>query len=53
MILESINNNLKHKFTQPLKHFFNHSILTTKYGDLNCKHSTHCLNEIKEIICKY
>ena len=31
----------------------NHFILTTKYGDLNCKHPIHYLNEIKEIIFKY
>ena len=53
MILKSSNKNLKHKFKQPPKHFFNHSILTTKYGDLNRKHSIHFLNEIKKIVCKY
>ena len=31
----------------------NHSILKTKYGDLNRKHLIHYLNKIKEIICKY
>ena len=42
-----------HKFKQSSKHFFNHSILKTKYGDLNLEHSIHYLNEIKEIICDY
>ena len=43
-----------HKFTQPPKHFFNHSILKTKYGDLNRKHPTHCLNELKKLfVCIY
>ena len=31
----------------------NHSILTTKYGDLNRKHPIQYFNEIKEIIFKY
>ena len=61
MILKSINKNLKHKIfvypkfhklKQSPKYFFNHSILTTKYGDLNHKHPIHYLNEIKGIICK-
>ena len=42
-----------HKFKQPLILFFNYSILTTKYGDLNLKHPIHYFNEIKKIICKY
>ena len=62
MILKSTNKNSKykhfyilklHKFKQPIKHFFNHSILTTKYGDLDHKPPINYLNGIKEIICKY
>ena len=53
MILKSSNKNLKHKFKQPPKNFLNHSILITKYGNLNHKHSIHYLNEIKEIVYKH
>ena len=62
MILKSTNKNSKykhfyilklHKFKQPTKYFLNHSILTTKYGDLDHKHPINYLNGIKKIICKY
>ena len=37
-----------HKFKQLTKHFLNHSILTTKYGNLDHKHPINYLNGIKE-----
>ena len=36
------------KFKQLTKHFLNHSILTTKYGNLDHKHPINYLNGIKE-----
>ena len=42
-----------YKFKQPTKHFLNHSILTTKYENLDHKHPINYLNGIKEISCKY
>ena len=42
-----------HKFKKSPKNFLSHSILITKYGDLNLKHPIHYLNEVKEIIYEF